>query len=90
MASILTVLNCVQCVVTFFFFKLFSFVHGNMCVDKFIMLLTQAANFDICHADMPLTDYTNHLLTVLHSVITLLTRRIIKQKAMLGPPSLAF
>jgi hypothetical protein len=48
MASILTVLNCVQ-YVDVFLFKLFSLIHGNMCVDKFIMLLIQAANFHIWH-----------------------------------------
>lgn len=32
-----------------FLFKPFSFIHGNMCVDKFIMLLTKAANFHIWH-----------------------------------------
>jgi len=73
-----------------FLFKLFSFIHGNMCVDKFIMLLTQAANFHICHADMPLTDHTSHLFIncFAFSNNNTVDAPNYKTKTMLGPHSL--
>jgi len=92
MASILTVLNCVQCCRQIFLFKILSFVHGNMCVDKFIMLLTQALSFHICHADMPLIDHTNHLFIncFAFSNNNTVNAQNYKAKTMLGPPSLEF
>ena len=74
-----------------FLFKLFSFFHGNMCVDKFIMLFTQAANFHIWHDGYATKEpYQSSIYCFAFSNKNTVDAPNYNAKTMLGHPSLAF
>ena len=92
MASFLTVLNCVQCVVIFFFLNYFpSFTETRALINLSYSWPRQQI-FTTGMTAMPLTDHTNHLFinSFTFSNDDTVGAPNYNAKTMLGHPSLAF